>query len=74
MLVVKSKYQNRYRKYIVGRGLARINSSETSPPVPECCDSKITSPVSNSIARKALSNKSKELLEGLKKRNSSPDS
>ena len=73
MLVVKSKYQ-KHRQYIAGKGLARINSMylDTIPAIlfPEndqadktkCCDSKIPA-----VASKALSNKSKELLQALKK-------
>ena len=78
MLVVKSKYQK--HQYIVGKGLARINSmyldtipdilfSENDQGKSECCSGKISTPppISNSVASKALSNKSKELLEALKK-------
>jgi hypothetical protein len=66
MLVIKPKYQK--RKYIVGRGLACISPIQTKY---ECCNTGITisepQDVSNPVALKALSKKSKELLEGLKK-------
>jgi len=79
MLVVKSKYQ-KHHQYIVGKGLARINPmyldtipdilfSENDQGKSTCCSGKISTPppISNSVASKALSNKSKEFLEALKK-------
>jgi hypothetical protein len=66
MLVIKTK--NR-QKYIVGGGLALIPPDNNNTST--CCNGEIsTIPVSNGIARKALTEKSKEILHELKKKKS----
>lgn len=77
MLVVKSK-SRKLKKYIVGGGLALIPpESRTQNATNTCCKSGAsanaqneisTIPVSNGVARKALTEKSKEFLHELKKK------
>lgn len=64
MLVIKTKNRKNRQKYIVGEGLALIPPDKN---INTCCN---TVPVSSSMARKALTEKSKEFLQELKKNQS----
>jgi hypothetical protein len=71
MLVIKSKNRKNRQKYIVGGGLALIPPDNNSNNTSTCCNNEIsTIPVSNGTVRKALTEKSKEFLHELKKKQS----
>jgi len=69
MLVIKSKNRKNRRKYIVGGGLALIPPESHTQNTSTCCSSEISTILdSNGVAHKALTEKSKEFLHQLKKK------